>query len=330
MTITYDPRHEVYTDEYDVRLEVARVFDICNGCRQCLSLCPTFPALVSSVESKPEADAGRLTPDEQDAVLGECFRCTLCTSSCPYLTGRHDAAVDFPRLVDRYRAMQKTQKKWSPRSSAGHFILGRSRRAVRFIVRRKPDGIVRQFLRRTVGISQYDVTHSVAYVRLHTSATSGDRSSSASESRVALFPTCIVEALEPRVTQEIIDRYQQNGAECSLVGTQSCCGAPALLNGEMNFFVKHATRMVAMLSDAVRNGSDIVVAHQHCCSVISHDYPHYVDSDDARLVASHVSVARGGVGTDDAGLAGWWALHVDNQQRADALDRRFSKKPPTD
>ena len=33
MTITYDPHHPQYLDETDVRGELTRVFDLCQGCR---------------------------------------------------------------------------------------------------------------------------------------------------------------------------------------------------------------------------------------------------------------------------------------------------------
>ena len=41
------------------------------------------------------------------------------------------------------------------------------------------------------------------------------------------------------------------------------------------------------LADAVRAGQDIVVPQPTCGYVIKRDYPEYLDSDDARLVAAH-------------------------------------------
>ena len=43
MTITYDPKHPAYYDEGDLRSELTRVYDLCHGCRLCLSLCPVVP-----------------------------------------------------------------------------------------------------------------------------------------------------------------------------------------------------------------------------------------------------------------------------------------------
>ena len=72
MTITYDPKHVAYLDEADVRDELTRVFDVCGGCRRCLTLCTSFPSLFEMLDGLGAgvSDAGRLTPAQQDRVVG--------------------------------------------------------------------------------------------------------------------------------------------------------------------------------------------------------------------------------------------------------------------
>lgn len=329
MTTTYDPRDRLYTDEYDVRLEVARVFDVCTSCRKCVSLCPTFPALISSVESKPGADAGRLTPDEQDDVVAECFRCSLCVSSCPYTPDLHDAKVDFPRLVDRYRAMQKAQKKWSLRSTLGHAVIGRSTSIVRLIVRCHPDGFVRRLLARTAGISRRYGNGESDRVQLSSWVGSRRQFSTSIKGHVALFPTCVVEVVTPDAVQQLVDDYDQNGVECSLVGAGLCCGAPALIHGEMKFFSKNATRVIEKMTEVIRQGTDIVVVDPRCSAVIVRDYPHYVNTEQSRTLAAHVSAT--GVSTAGESVPhAWWGLHLEHPSLSPEVDADFAKKPPTD
>ena len=50
MTITYDPKHPKYFDEADVRDELTRVYDICQGCRLCFNLCSSFPTLFEMID----------------------------------------------------------------------------------------------------------------------------------------------------------------------------------------------------------------------------------------------------------------------------------------
>ena len=330
MTTTYDPRNRTYTDEHDLRLEVARVFDICTSCQKCVSLCPTFPALFSVVQSKPDVDAGRLTPDEQDSVINECFRCMACSTSCPYMPGLHTDEVDFPRLVDRYRAMQKAQKKWPLRSSIGHVILGRSTSMVRFIVRRHPNGLLRRMLAWAIGVSRIELRRDQSQVELSSWVASRARTSTTSESRVAVFPTCVVEAVTPQIAQQVIEEYDRSGIECSLVGEKMCCGAPALLHGDAKYFRKNAMRVIEVLTGVIRNGAEIVVADPRCRDVIVRDYPHYVETKESRLLAAHVSVAQGVGAANGAGSHAWWGLHREHPFQAMDEGPDFAKKSSKD
>ena len=66
MTTTYDPQHQQYLDEADVRTETTRVFDVCGSCRKCVALCGVFPGLFElldgSADPTAESDAGMITP----------------------------------------------------------------------------------------------------------------------------------------------------------------------------------------------------------------------------------------------------------------------------
>lgn len=287
MTTTYDPQHSRYTDEHDVRLEVARVFDVCFECRQCRSLCPTFPSLFSVIESKNDHDAQRLTPDQQDVVLEQCYRCTMCSSMCPYTPGRHELAVDFPRLIDRHHAMQKKNGQLSLTARMGHVITRSPLLVLRVVSRLRPNGLGRHLLARIARISPVHIHARRAPIRL--SGWYGKRTSLAThaKSRVAMFPTCVVEYSHPQIGQAVVDVYEHNGIVCSLVGSDRCCGAMSLHQGDVETFIATATRNVQLLVEVVRDGVAIVVPNPRCCSVITSDYPHYVATADAELVAAN-------------------------------------------
>ncbi|MBM4368161.1 MAG: hypothetical protein FJ102_18260, partial [Deltaproteobacteria bacterium] len=44
------PRDPVYWSREALDAEEKRVFEICNGCRLCLNLCPSFPSLFDAVD----------------------------------------------------------------------------------------------------------------------------------------------------------------------------------------------------------------------------------------------------------------------------------------
>ncbi len=138
-----NPREDLYWDKTALIAEEKRVFDICNGCRLCFNLCPSFPELFQAIDAldtstdeaapaqsiqvdahgnhaamaddahaaAPRADImgqrdalDRLPLSVNDRVVDLCYQCKLCDPICPY-TPPHEFAVDFPRLMLRHKAI---------------------------------------------------------------------------------------------------------------------------------------------------------------------------------------------------------------------------------
>jgi Fe-S oxidoreductase len=104
---------------------------------------------------------------------------------------------------------------------------------------------------------------------------------------VAVFPTCLVEYQQPGIGQDLLKVFERNGVECSLVDGAGCCGAPYLHSGDMDGFIKVATKQVKALAAAIRGGKDIVVPQPTCGYILKKDYVDYVGGPDAELVAAH-------------------------------------------
>jgi glycerol-3-phosphate dehydrogenase subunit C len=136
-----NPRDPEYWDEEALLAEEKRVFEICNGCRLCWNLCPSFPALFDAIDGLDTGDEGEVSDDERVAIdahgnhdfsghtpttrgdiMGQaealeqlplsvheevvdlCYQCKLCDPICPF-TPPHEFAVDFPRLMLRHKAV---------------------------------------------------------------------------------------------------------------------------------------------------------------------------------------------------------------------------------
>ena len=93
-------------DEADYRAEATRIYDLCQGCRLCWNLCPSFESLFDIVDTKYEGNMELLNHDEQDRIVNECYQCKLCYVNCPYIPGQHEWELDFPRLMLRADAMR--------------------------------------------------------------------------------------------------------------------------------------------------------------------------------------------------------------------------------
>jgi glycerol-3-phosphate dehydrogenase subunit C len=298
MTITYDPKHPKYFDEADVRDELTRVFDVCHGCRLCVTFCSAFPTLFEMIDRHDDQDAGRLTPAQQDQVVDECFQCKLCYINCPYIPALHELAIDFPRLMLRSDAMRHVNGQVSIRhrvtdSVLGHTdLLGRAATLTAPVANKllgaKQGSVVRKAMEKVTGVSSVRLLSPVARQRFTTWFKRRPRVRIARrQGRVAIFPTCLVEYQQPSIGHDLVKVYERNGIECSLVDSARCCGAPWLHSGDVEQFTKVAEKNVATLAASVRRGNDIVVPQPTCGYVLKKDYVDYVGGPDAQLVAEH-------------------------------------------
>jgi Fe-S oxidoreductase len=295
LTTTYDPKHPKYFDEADLRQEATRVFDLCHGCRLCLSLCPSFPTLFNLIDAK-DGDVSALSVAEQDQVVSECYQCKLCYVKCPYVPP-HEWELDFPRLMLRAQAVANRDstnlKSKLTTQVLGHADLlgtvGTLAAPLANAVTAKPGSFARKLMDRTVGLAADRVLPPYARERFTTwfRKRHEPRLDREEQGRVAVFPTCLVEYQNPAIGQDLVKVYEHNGIRCDLTPTTSCCGAPWLHSGEFDPFLKQAERNVASLAEAVRQGQDVVVPQPTCGYVLKRDYPEYLGTDDAKLVAEH-------------------------------------------
>jgi len=293
MTTTYDPDHPAYFDEQDLRLELTRVYDLCHGCRLCLSLCPSFPTLFDLIDAK-DGDVAALSPPEQDRVVDECYQCKLCYVKCPYVPP-HEWELDFPRLMLRAKAtVARDRASWRSRLTtaalASTDLVGRASVALSPLanaVVSRPGSLARRALDKAVGVAAERVLAPFAKTRFSTwfNSRAAGALGRAEQGRAAIFPTCLVEYQSPEIGQDLVRVYERNGVRCELPEGLSCCGAPWLHAGNFERFKAQAAANVAVLAPFVRAGRDVVVPQPTCGYLLKRDYPEYLSSDDARLVA---------------------------------------------
>ena len=299
MTTTYDPFEPAYWDESDVRDEMTRVFDLCHGCRLCFKFCTAFPTLFEFIDRDPKQDSASLSAAEQDQVVSECFNCKLCGElNCPYTPGKHEWAIDFPRLMLRAEAVQnRTRKKTAVKAIATEQFLGRTDLLGKLATRSapvvnkltgSPGSLSRKVMEKTVGIASERLLPPYAKQRFSTWFEGRARLRfERRQGMVALFPTCLVEYQDPQVGKDTVRVYERNGIECTVPEGQVCCGAPWLHAGDVDSFRRQAGKNIAVLAAAVRDGCDVVVPEPTCGFIIKRDYVDYVGGAEAELVAAN-------------------------------------------
>jgi glycerol-3-phosphate dehydrogenase subunit C len=139
-----------------------------------------------------------------------------------------------------------------------------------------PGSLARKLITRITGVSAVRRLPTYAAQRFSTWSRSRQKIHAADrQGSVTVFPTCLVEYLEPGIGKDLVRVYERNGVDCA-VSEAGCCGAPWLHAGDIERFTKVATRNVTALAAEVRRGTDIVVAQPSCCYVLTTDYLDHV------------------------------------------------------
>src|SRR5881628_60267 len=230
-----------FWDQSQLEAELKRVSDICNGCRRCYNLCPSFNDLIDRLDTEAvDGDAEKLTREDFNSVTDLCYQCKLCYNHCPY-TPPHRWQVDFPRLMLRARSAEARQKGVT---LADRFLgntdlvgkLGSLTAPVSNWMTALP--AQRKLMEAAVGIHR---DRNLPVFHRQTFSCWFDRRKRqpfASRGRVALFATCTVEYNEPATGKAAVAVLEKNGIDVSLP-SQRCCGMPYLDGGA----IKEAKRL---------------------------------------------------------------------------------------
>ena len=73
-----------FYNEASLMEELERVFDICHGCRRCVSLCQSFPTLFDLVDESETMEVDGVAKSDYWQVVDHCYLCDLCyLTKCP-------------------------------------------------------------------------------------------------------------------------------------------------------------------------------------------------------------------------------------------------------
>ena len=283
--LSYNPNTPVYWESSALKQEFERVFEICNGCRLCFSLCPSFPALFNAVD-RHEGDVRKLSSVEVDRVIDTCFQCKLCYVKCPYTDDDgHPFNLDFPRLLMRATAQRRRQRGGSLRSwilsrpelvgRIGGLTAGLANWANR-------NSAMRRLLQLTLGIhrgKQLPEFHGESFQTWYGRQPPplGD------PNQAVLFYTCFVNYNRPEIGKDAIKVFSKNGIAL-VCPKQNCCGMPALEAGDVELAKKLARSNVESLFPHARQGKKILAINPTCSYMLRKEYPELLGNEEARQV----------------------------------------------
>ena len=277
-----DWRSESFWDEQSCTAELERVFEICHGCRRCVSLCRSFPTLFDLVD---EASSGEIdTVDKADywKVVDQCYLCDLCyMTKCPYVPP-HPWNLDFPHTMLRAKAIQFRQGKVSRASRllastdvqgklAGIPIVVQTVNAVN----RMP--AARAVMEKAVGIDRNAWVPELAARTLRRSAPrSGVQApvdGKLTPGRVVLFATCFINYNEPGIGLDLLQVLEHNGIAYELVSKERCCGMPQLELGDLQGVERSMRANIPRLLPYAREGWAILAGVPSCTLMFKQELP---------------------------------------------------------
>ena len=237
---------------------------------------------------------------EIDRVVDLCFQCKLCYPNCPY-TPPHDFAVDFPRLLLRWKA-QRTRREGVPLAAR----VMRDTATIGKLASLAPGTINwalhnpanRTVMERAVGIHReklmptYHRQTFPAWWRRHQSRVEPpqplkDGVEQPTPLKVALFSTCLIDYNDPVVGIAAVQVLEHNGIEVIRPAAQVCCGMPFLDGGDLDAAAVNIRRNVDILAPLVDQGYAVVIPSPSCSLMVREEFPQLVATPAAVRLAQH-------------------------------------------
>ena len=279
-----DWRSPVFYDENALMTELERVFDICHGCRRCVSLCNSFPTLFDLVDNSPTMEVDGVNKNDYWQVVDHCYLCDLCfMTKCPYVPP-HEWNVDFPHLMLRAKAVKyrKGDVKTRDKLLTNTDMVGRLAGlpvVVQAVNAANKSGIMRKMLDKTLGVHPDAVLpeyHSDT-LRKRAKRHRGDGMAATPAGRtrgkVALFATCYGNYNEPQIGEDLIAVFEHNGIPVMLAGNERCCGMPKLELGDLEAVGRAKEVNIPVLAKLVDDGWDIVAPVPSCVLMFKQELP---------------------------------------------------------
>ena len=282
-----------FYNEESLFKEMERVFEICHGCRRCVSLCQAFPTLLDLVDGSESMEVDGVAKADYWKVVDHCYLCDLCfMTKCPY-TPPHEWNLDFPHLMLRAKAVnyRKGDVKLRDRiltstdavgSFAGIPVVAQVVNAVNKI------GIARKGLEAVAGI------HADAWLpefssrplrgRLkHLPAETTGEPAGKTKGKVALFATCYMNRNEPDIGEDFAAVFEQNHIPVTLAEKERCCGMPKLELGDLESVREAKEVNIPVLAKLVDEGWDLTALVPSCVLMFKQELPLMFPDDPAVL-----------------------------------------------
>ncbi|MBU6187893.1 MAG: Fe-S oxidoreductase [Betaproteobacteria bacterium] len=283
-----------FYDESAALTEMERVFDICHGCRRCVSLCNAFPTLFDLVDESSTGEVDGVNKADYWKVVDQCYLCDVCyLTKCPYVPP-HPWNLDFPHLMLRGKAIQF--KQGTPTRFRDVQLASTDRNGklagipvvVKVVNSLSKNETVRGLLDEQLGVhkdawlpefSADPFRKNIAPSKPH-SVRDGQRT----PGKVAIFSTCYVNYNEPGIGHDLVKVLDHNEIPFVIAEKEACCGMPKLELGDLEGVKALKEINIPMLAKLARAGYAILAPIPSCGLMFKQELP-LMFPDDADVQA---------------------------------------------
>ena len=288
-------KSDQYWDKADLEKELERVYDICHGCRRCVSLCDSFPTLFDLVDESSTMEVDGVAKDDYIKVVDQCYLCDLCyMTKCPYVPP-HEWNVDFPHLMLRAKAIKFREEGARLRDrvlTSTDTVFGMTSIPLVDVTVNafNANATFRKALDSAVGIH-----HEAPVPKFH-SKTMRKRVKPLireiaptpvgnTTGKVALYATCYGNYNSPEIGPDFVKVFQHNGIHIDVVPKEKCCGMPKLELGDLETVNKLKEANIPVLAALVDQGYDLIAPIPSCVLMYKQELPlMYPDDEQVKKV----------------------------------------------
>lgn len=284
-----------YWDKADLEQELERVYDICHGCRRCVSLCDSFPTLFDLVDESSTMEVDGVDKADYIKVVDQCYLCDLCyMTKCPYVPP-HEWNVDFPHLMLRAKAIKFREEGARLRDR----VLTSTDTVFKLTSIPLVDVTVNAFngnaTFRKLLDSAAGIHHEAPVPKFHSKTLRKQvkpliREINATPvgettGKLALYATCYGNYNSPEIGPDFVKVFQHNDIHIDLVPKEQCCGMPKLELGDLEAVNKLKEANIPVLAALVDQGYDLTAPIPSCVLMYKQELPLlYPDDEQVKKV----------------------------------------------
>ncbi len=285
-----DWKNPDFFNEDSLSNEMERVFDICQGCRRCVSLCTAFPRLFDLIDEGTTGEIDGVEKTKFSEVVDQCYLCDMCfMTKCPYVPP-HPWNLDFPHLMLRAKAVKykKVGASFRDKLLSNTDLVGKLATipvVVQTVNKINKTPVARKLMDSMLGIHadrelpEYDGRHFRSHAQTNDSFVV--KNGAKTPGKVAIYSTCYINYNEPGIGHDLLKILKHNEIPTCLVEKEACCGMPKLELGDLDTVEKLKNENIPHLLKLANEGYAILASVPSCTLMYKQELPLMFPDDKA-------------------------------------------------